>query len=1565
MSSRSSVFPAFIRAEYDGSSDGFAKFERAMTDTVARTERAFEASSAEIAKTMGAAMTRGVNSKGGLDLGVSEYRQAAAEARLYAQGLNVTLTAATALAQKTGDVSAATRVYLQSLQGAHNEAKRAAAEADAQVTSYTRLQAATDALTDRNGMLAASYRNLFAEQAKSAQAEVVARRIQQEYDQVFAPGLTRTSKSASGSASAFEANASLVGAPRQLSARAFDPAATQAAAAAAHKLADEQERLALAAERVVKTYGPVTEHDRALALSLRETADAAKFEAARLDGVAASERRLEGTLETTNAAIRRQGTAFENMSRIRKQTLIYTASDLFSSLGSGIDPFRILLQQGPQVAQVFALEEEGLKGMLRFFTPTTVAVGTLTAALVIGAKAWLDYSSEINKTRSLAQGIGAAVGATAGDLEAAAKAGADAAHISTSAARDMETAFLSTGKIGSDVMGRLIGVSKDFAAATGTDAKQAVATLGEAFADPERGAQTLNEKLGFLDQTSMAYIRTLVEQNRLTDAQAALLNALVPAIDGAAEHLNILERAWRSVSTEASKSFENMGQAIDILVNGRSVDDLVASAKAFKAAGLQVDESELARLVAIQTKQKEIAKQREANKLSGRTSSLVDQYSGDSEKAALQKQFKQVEGTLNDPRQSLTRDQRAKTVEYYNALKHAVDTYIPSAEKQVQLAQLDAKIAATTSPARKAALAAQRERLQLSGQVITATNAEAIASANAAKAGVAASRSQESAARSAIKARITARAQLTRLIARDSDDPSAIQRAAEDNATVDKIIAELTAAKHLTAEISDLAGRARASIESNMTKPYRDFVKAEQESLAVGELVARGRDVEAQALGNVLSIQKQMGPLTRDQLAQVLALAQAQERISNAVEDQRRVVGLYVDAVHDAQRTFETFLGDLQRNPGDAFKNLGKNLKDSFRGLQTKLISEQLFGGLDREIERFVKGDHGIEAAGDYLTGQIDKTGKSLDDLITSLQGAAERIGGIAANDNGLTASSLSGLGLSSGFISSALSSLVDDKGNVKQSADGDILVTAAKEFKDQIGIAGTDLVSKLGLARAVNEKIWNDVAKKFTANLEQMLGTTLPSGLGSVLGGGFAGYAQAGPVGALLGAAKSIKGISSTLSGSLDKAIGGAQTGAVVAGIGKALGLKTSKLGGQIGGAIGSALPIPGGQFIGAAIGSIVGGLFKKTKTGSATLGYDQYGNLSVSGTSGNSKSYIAGASKTATGLIGNLQQIADQLGGTLGGNIGVSIGQRKKSYVVDTTGQGRTKGAGVEKFKDQAEAVKAALRDAINDGAILGLSAGTRALIQKSGDLETQLGKAVKFENVFKELRRQTDPVGAAIDDLNDQFTELQRIFKEAGASAEEYSQLEQLYALQRKQAVESAASQMTNTLKSLMQDLTTNNDAFSLKDRLGSALAEYNPLASRVAAGDKTVDYDAFAEAARNVLDIQRQLSGSQQEYFDRLNEVTGLTAQALKGQENVVSIANASTTPFDVKTDASPKAIAGNDDVVASIGDLTGVAQGQLGTLNNQVATLNRTNSQILQVLQAGGSRSPYLTDRLGF
>lgn len=252
----------------------------------------------------------------------------------------------------------------------------------------------------------------------------------------------------------------------------------------------------------------------------------------------------------------------------------------------------------------------------------------------------------------------------------------------------------------------------------------------------------------------------------------------------------------------------------------------------------------------------------------------------------------------------------------------------------------------------------------------------------------------------------------------------------------------------------------------------------------------------------------------------------------------------------------------------------------------------------------------------------------------------------------------------------------------------------------------------------------------------------------------------------------------------------------------------------------------------------------------------------------------------------------LGDSFGSGLTGgfNIG-SIGSRKKNFVFDPTGENRTKGAGVETYKTAEDAVKAAIRSAIERGIITGIRDSTKRLLTAGKDFDKALEKAVAFEGVFTRLKERTDPVGAAIDALDKEFNQLRRIFAEAGASTAEYSQLEQLYALERADAVKAAAKDMTSALQSFLDDLRFKGETgLSLRTREAAARAAYNPLADTIRAGG-AVDQEAFTENARAYLDLSRQIYGSTAPYFARLKEVTELTVKAIQNAGGTVTAINA--------------------------------------------------------------------------
>jgi len=254
---------------------------------------------------------------------------------------------------------------------------------------------------------------------------------------------------------------------------------------------------------------------------------------------------------------------------------------------------------------------------------------------------------------------------------------------------------------------------------------------------------------------------------------------------------------------------------------------------------------------------------------------------------------------------------------------------------------------------------------------------------------------------------------------------------------------------------------------------------------------------------------------------------------------------------------------------------------------------------------------------------------------------------------------------------------------------------------------------------------------------------------------------------------------------------VGGGAGGAVGGAVGGALGKEfltkgLQDIGGKVFGKALGSLAGPLGSIAGGLLGGLVGGLLTKTKTGSVTLTQIAGGAMQRTLT-GNSAQLKGIADNMANGLLKGLGNVAEQLGGTLGGNVKVSLGMRKKDYVVDPTGAGRTKGSGVKNFgTDEAAAVAYITQLAIQQGIVTGISAGAQTLIRAGNDLNEQVQKALKFDQVFKDLKSQSDPLQSSLDELSVEMEKLKVIFGEAGASAADYAKLEELYAIKQAKAI-----------------------------------------------------------------------------------------------------------------------------------------------------------------------------------
>jgi hypothetical protein len=403
-------------------------------------------------------------------------------------------------------------------------------------------------------------------------------------------------------------------------------------------------------------------------------------------------------------------------------------------------------------------------------------------------------------------------------------------------------------------------------------------------------------------------------------------------------------------------------------------------------------------------------------------------------------------------------------------------------------------------------------------------------------------------------------------------------------------------------------------------------------------------------------------------------------------------------------------------------------------------------------------------------------------------------------------------------------------------------------------------------------------------------------------------------------------------------KALGGAATGMMASGLLGAVGVKQSNTGAAIGGALGSF--IPGiGSIVGGLIGGTIGGLFKKTKSGGAAIGVNQFGIAGQTGSSGNDTEMKKEASGFAGAVSDQLNQIADALGVDVG-NFSVAIGKRSSGWIkVSASGNAAATTAKkptsdiIYNGKDEEEAIRIALLNALEDGAIKGISEASQRILRSGQDLQRALNKAIAIENIPKRLMQRTDPLRFAVQQVNDEFTKLISYLKEGGATAAQFADAQKLYDLERADAIKAATQQSVAALQAYMDEMRGGaSSPLNRRTVYENASAKLSSFRGDIAAG-KIVDQGDLLAAAKNFQDSSRALFGSSSSFFADFEDLFQLLGKA---RDN----ANGSTTGSTASLVESPFATTEMQSYLAALNQTTANQTDVLADrLDQVIAALN--------------------------
>jgi hypothetical protein len=667
-----------------------------------------------------------------------------------------------------------------------------------------------------------------------------------------------------------------------------------------------------------------------------------------------------------------------------------------------------------------------------------------------------------------------------------------------------------------------------------------------------------------------------------------------------------------------------------------------------------------------------------------------------------------------------------------------------------------------------------------------------------------------------------------------------VQQANTALRSLDQLMGEIARKKPPNFEAMLSQARAlKPIIQDSLSAPIDKMLADQEKQLRLGDLMARGRFGEAEALRTQFDIMQQLGIESDDQLATDIArlgitgdqIRQAYDNLAIMRQQTREI-----DIQQAKQRDYLGVLGDIRGGLEDAFASLRTEgpaafgtffdrLLGTFDQLFAKQMTQALFGDVLQQLEDQVTGTDKVSSAGDKMAAAVDQAAGGIDKARSQI----ERLGNAADK--------------AAGKVSGQTSAIGDD---AQSTTAGDIVVTGTKG--DNPFLKGYE-------------------------DATQLLGKEINKVFGQIFGEG--GLFSAG--------------LSKTLGG----ALGGAQVGGSLGtSIAKALGAKGGSTGGSIGGALGqvagSAFFGPLGGAIGGLLGGIAGtffeGLFKKAPTGAAVV-TSATSQSSITGNNNDAKSAVSSVANT---LQGALKQIAGQLGGDLG-PFSVSIGKRNDYFRVSASGSqnvsdkyfSRNNADALYDGQDADAALRIALANALSDGAVVGISAAIQKALQSDSNLDNALSEALKVQAVELIASGPGGELRKALADFERQAKDRLRIAKDYGFDLVE---IEKRNAQDRQKVVDDYLKSRITALSDFLKDVRYG----SLAE--GSQAEQRQVLLGEIATARANAE-NGVAGAADTLADLSRRLLELSREAFGTAGSEYGSDrSSTISAAERVIQLEN---------------------------------------------------------------------------
>lgn len=174
----------------------------------------------------------------------------------------------------------------------------------------------------------------------------------------------------------------------------------------------------------------------------------------------------------------------------------------------------------------------------------SAAMGAISTVAIAAGVHWASAQTDIEKSL---KGIGRQSGATAADINQISEATASTTGLSIGQSREIATAYAAVGKIAKDNLGPATAATEGLAEALGVDTTKAAKLMAAALADPAKGVDELNSKVGGFNLQMKEMIEAALRNGDVQQAQALLIRGVAQATQDAADKNSLWAASFKAV----------------------------------------------------------------------------------------------------------------------------------------------------------------------------------------------------------------------------------------------------------------------------------------------------------------------------------------------------------------------------------------------------------------------------------------------------------------------------------------------------------------------------------------------------------------------------------------------------------------------------------------------------------------------------------------------------------------------------------------------------------------------------------------------------------------------------------------------------------------------------------------------------------------------------------------------------------------------------------------------------------------------------------------------------------